>query len=107
MVLNDCKKRYINLGIAWIYYKKAYDMIPYSWILGSLGLVQVPENIVEFIKKTIKNWYTSLTLSGAYLANVDTRRDIFQEDSLSLLLFVICIIPLTQILRKIKPGYAL
>ena len=25
MVLNDCKKRHTNLGIAWIEYKKAYD----------------------------------------------------------------------------------
>ena len=39
MVLNDCKKRHTNLGMAWIDYKKAYDMIPHSWILESLGLV--------------------------------------------------------------------
>ena len=107
MVLNDCKKRHTNMGIAWIDYKKAYDMIPYSWILGSLGLVQVPEKIVEFIKQSMKNWNTSLTLSGEYLANVDTRRGIFPGDSLSPLLFVICIIPLIQILRKVKSGYAL
>ena len=40
MVLNDCKKRYTNLGMAWIGYTKAYDMIHHSWILESLGLVQ-------------------------------------------------------------------
>ena len=40
MVLNDCKKRYTNLGVAWIGYTKAYDMIRHSWILESLGLVQ-------------------------------------------------------------------
>ena len=51
MVLNDCKKRHTNLGMGWIYYKKAYDMIPHSWILESLGLVQVSENIVEFNEK--------------------------------------------------------
>ena len=39
MVLNDCKKRHTNLGMAWIDYKKTYDMIPHSWILESLGLV--------------------------------------------------------------------
>ena len=55
MVLNYCKKRHTNLGMAWTDYKKAYDMIPHSWILESLGLVQVPENIVEFIRKSIKN----------------------------------------------------
>ena len=30
MVLNDCKKRHTNLGMAWIDYKKAYDMILHS-----------------------------------------------------------------------------
>ena len=30
MVLNDCKKRHTNLGMTWIDYKKAYDMIPIS-----------------------------------------------------------------------------
>ena len=55
MVLDDRKKRHTNLGMTWIDYKKAYDMIPHSWILESLGLVQVSENIVEFIRKSMKN----------------------------------------------------
>ena len=92
-VLNDCKKRHTNLGMAWIDYKKAYDMIPHLWILESLGLVQVSENIVEFIRKSMKNWNTNLTSRGEYLANVDIRRGIFQGDSLSPPIFVICMIP--------------
>ena len=58
IVLNDCKKIHTNLGIAWIDYKKAYDMIPHSWILQSLVLVKISENIVEFIRGSIKNWNT-------------------------------------------------
>ena len=61
MVLNDCKKRHTNLGMTWIDYKKAYYMIPHSWILESLGLLQVSGNIVEFIRKSLKNWNTNLT----------------------------------------------
>ena len=56
MVLNDCKKRHTNLEMTWIDYKKAYDMI--------LGLVQVSENIVEFIRKSMKKWNTNLTSCG-------------------------------------------
>ena len=82
-------------------------MIPHLWILESLGLVQVSENIVEFIRKSMKNWITNLTSCGEYLVNIDIRRGIFQEDSLSTLLFVLCMIPLTQILRKLKSGYTL
>ena len=44
---------------------------------------------------------------GEYLANVDIRIGIFQGDSLSSLLFVIFMTPLTQILRKVKSGYIL
>ena len=61
MVLNDCKKRHTNLGMAWIDYKKAYDMIPHSRILENLGLMHVSENIVEFIRKSMKNWNANLT----------------------------------------------
>ena len=55
MMLSDCKKRYTNLEIAWIDYKKAYDTIPHSWILESPELVQVFENIVQFIRRSMKN----------------------------------------------------
>ena len=65
------------------------------------------ENIVEFIRKSMKNWNTNLTSCGEYLANVNIRRGIFQGDSLSPLLFVVCMIPLSQILRKLKSGYTL
>ena len=45
---------------------------------------------------------------GEYLANFNIRRGIFQGDSLSSLLFVICMMPLSsQILRKLKSGYTL
>ena len=44
MVLNDCKKKHTNLGMARIDYKKAYDMISHFWILETLELVQVSEN---------------------------------------------------------------
>ena len=107
MVLNDCKKRHTNLVMTWIDYKKVYDMIPHSWILESLGLVQVSVNIVEFFRKSMKTWNINLTSCGEYLAKVDIRRGIFQGDSLSPLVSMICIIPLTQILRKVKSAYTL
>ena len=29
-VLKDCKKRHTNLSMAWIDYRKAYDLVPHS-----------------------------------------------------------------------------
>ena len=103
MVLNDCKKRHTNLGRAQIDYKKAYDMIRHPWILESRGLVQVSENIVEFIRKSMKNWKVSHPVDNIWQMLIS--EDAFQGDSLSPLLFVICMIPLNQILRKLKSGY--
>ena len=93
--------------MAWIDNKGAYGRNPHSSILENLGLVQAFENTVEFVRKSMKNWSTNLTSCGEYLANVDIRRGTFQGGSLSLLLFVLCMIPLTQILRKVKSGYTL
>ena len=46
-----------------------------------------------------------LTVNGQVLGEVHLRRGIFQGDSLSSLLFVIAMIPLTIILRKTEEGH--
>ena len=56
----------------------------------------------------MKNWATELTSwGGENLGKVNIRRGIFQGDSLSPLLFVICMIPLTKVPRKIRAGYVI
>ena len=106
-VMKDCKKRHTNLGMAWIDYRKAYDMIPHSWILESLKMVNVADNVIEMLKRSMNNWNVNLTSSGDFLGNVNIKRGIFQGESLSPLLFVICMIPLSRILRKVKVCYTL
>ena len=106
-VMKDCKKRHTNLGMAWIDYRKAYDMIPHSWILESLEMVNVADNVIEMLKRSMNNWNVNLTSSGDFLGNVNIKRGIFQGDSLSPLLFVVCMIPLSRILRKVKVRYTL
>ena len=63
-ILRDCRKRHTNLGMACIDYKKAYDMVPDSWILESLEPVQVSDNILKFVKRSMANWQTELTSCG-------------------------------------------
>ena len=93
--------------MAWIDYKKAYNMVPHSWIIKSLKLAQVAPNVIDFVERLMKSWSTELTACGQTLGTVKIKRGIFQGDSLSPLLFVLCVIPLTKILRNAKAGYML
>ena len=101
-ILPDCIKRHKNHSRAWVDYKKAYDMVPYSWILECMRLYGVSDSATNFLKRSMSKWMVQLTSCGEILGTVNIRRGIFQGNSLSPLLFVICMIPLTEILRKVK-----
>ena len=60
-ILNETKTRPKNLAMALINYKKAYNMVPQSWILHCLKNVWKPYEVVQFIKKTTKTWRVELT----------------------------------------------
>ena len=55
----------------------------------------------------MKHWRVELTSDRERLTEVRVRRGIFQGDSLSPILFVIALIPLSIILNKSKEGYLL
>ena len=95
------------MGVAWIDYRKAYDMVPHSWIEKSKEMFGVAVNMRRFISRNMERWNTELTCGDQRLGNVRIRRGIFQGDSLSPLLFVLAMIPLTLILRKTKIYYQL
>ena len=70
-------------------------------------MYKIPDQIVQFIEKTMQTWRVELTAGGQSLAEVKIQRGIFQEDALSPLIFVIAIMPLNYILRKCTAGYKL
>ena len=107
MIIKNCKRRKTNLAMAWIDYKKAFDMVPHSWILKCINLCKVAKNAEKLITESMSGWQTELTSNGKNLGNVKIKRGIFQGDSLSPLLFVITLIPLTLVLRRVKMSYSL
>ena len=86
-------------------YKKAYDMVPYSWIINSLKMYKISDEVINFTDKTMKTWRVELTAGGRRLAEAKIQRGIFQGDALSPLLFIIAMMPLNHILRKCTAGY--
>ena len=91
--------------MAWIDYKKAYDMVPHWWIKECLDLFGVAENIKNLLVNSMEKWRVMLCAVNLELGKVDIKRGIFHGDSLSPLVFVLALIPLSLILRKAKAAY--
>ena len=55
-ILNESKTRRKNLAMARIDYKKAYDIVPQSWITYCLKMYKISHEVINFIEKTMKTW---------------------------------------------------
>ena len=106
-ILNESKTRRKNLAMAWIDYKKAYDMVPQSWILHCLKMYKISHEVINFIEQTMQTWRVELTAGGRSIAETKIQRGIFPGDTLSPLLFIIAMMPLKHILRKCAAEYKL
>ena len=95
-VIKEVKSRDKNLAMAWIDYKKAYDMVSHSWIIECLDLFGVAENIKSLLANS---------MFVSELGEVEVKRGIFQGDSLYSLVFLLALISLRLILRKAKTLY--
>ena len=93
-----------NLAMAWIDYKKAYDIVPQSWIIHCLKMYKISHEVINFIEKTMQTWRVELTAGGRSLAETKIQRGIFRDEK-SPLLFIIAMMPLNHILRKCTAGY--
>ena len=91
--------------MAWIDYRKAYDLVPHSWVHECLEMFVIAENLRRFLQNSMKQWRLSLTVNGEDLGEANVKSRIFQGDSLSPLLFVLSMVPLSLILKKVNACY--
>ena len=94
----------MNSAMAWIDHKKAYDMVPHSWIVESLDLFGVAENIKSLLVNSMEKWKVMLCSGNSELGEVEIKQGIFQGNSLAPLVFVLALILLSLILRKAKAA---
>ena len=104
MIYNEIINNRRNLALAWLDYKKAFDSVPHNWILESFKLAKVPLKIIRAIEHLMTKWRTKLSLHGED-ASIETdqleyHKGIIQGDTLSLILFILSVNPLSFLLSK-------
>uniref|UniRef100_H2ZVK0 Reverse transcriptase domain-containing protein n=1 Tax=Latimeria chalumnae TaxID=7897 RepID=H2ZVK0_LATCH len=102
LIMKTAKNR-----VVWIDYKKAYDSVPHSWIWKTLKMYGIANNIINFLELVMNIWKTDLTTQSHSLGTVNFLQGIFQSDSLSPMLFIICLLPLTTLLKKSGLGFTI
>ena len=54
MIVKDCKRRLTSLAVAWIDYRKAYDMVLHSWVQKYMEMFGVAVNVRSFVSTSMK-----------------------------------------------------
>ena len=107
--MSEVRNKKRNLTTIWLDYKKAFDSVPHEWLIKSLHLAKLPEDLIRAIENLTSQWCTVLHLKGEEeVVKSDIiyfSKGIFQGDSLSVLLFILSVNPLSFLLHKLQ-GYA-
>lgn len=94
-------KEYGNkLKTAWVDVKKAFDSIDHTYLINCLSKYNFPAWIVQFLTDIISKWKLSIRSGNEEILEKKVQRGILQGDSLSPLLFVLCIDPLSRQLNS-------
>ena len=91
--------------MAWIDYTKAYDLVSHRWINQCMEIFGIAEKLRTLWQKSMQQWRLSLTANGEDLGEVNVKKEYFQGDGLSPLLFVLSVMPLPLILKKVNACY--
>ena len=92
-----------KLKTSWIDVKKAFDSVQHEYLVECIEKLNFSPWIINFLKNTIKQWNISIQLNNEVILEKKIERGILQGDSLSPLLFVLCMNPLSQKLNMCYP----
>lgn len=98
--------KYINernehlLKTSWIDIRKAFDSVNHQYLIDCLNEIRIPECIVESVKRMLDLQNTRIHLRNEMIGQVKIENGIMQGDSLSPLLFVIVMEPVSRMLNR-------
>ena len=87
-----------NLSMTWTDYGKAYDLVPHSWVNECMEVFGIA--FKKILQKSMQQWRLSLTANGEDIGEVNVKTGIFQRYSVSPLLFMLSMVPVSLILKK-------
>ena len=95
------------LKTCWIDVKKAYDSVSHAYLMDCLESLHVPDSIRKVVSVLLKRWRVRLVYNQDSLCHTKIDKGILQGDSLSPLLFVLCLEPLSRLInsRCKKAGF--
>ena len=101
IALNKAKDN--NLKTIWIDVKKAFDSVDHDYLIECIERLNLPSWIHPFIKSITERWQIVIKLKNKTILEKKIKRGILQGDSLSPLLFVLCMDPLSRKLNSTYP----
>ena len=108
MIYEEVVSNIRNLVTVWLDYRKAFDSLPHGWSLESFKLAQIPDLIIKAIKQLMLKWRTQTRLNGETESIekdfINYLRGILQGDTLSLILLVLSVNPLSFLYEGYRAG---
>ena len=69
-ILREVKAKRKNIAMAWIEYRKAFDMVPHSWIFECLQMFKDAGNVSYLVTNSMKSWEVEMSSRKLTLAEV-------------------------------------
>ena len=85
-VAQESKTYRRNLSVAWIGYKKAYDMVPHQWLHAARKSIRAPKQVRRTVRRLATKWETSITLKtvcGNKTEKINLQRGLGERGNLS------------------------
>lgn len=107
VITDAMSQRQSPISVAWVDYRKAFDSVSHDYLRWVLEAVGIPKAIGLALSRLMKDWQTrfEVSMAGSKKGNVKSQRmdvlnGIFQGDSLSPTLFILCVSPISYALNQ-------